>query len=108
MTRITPAEAALLMPFPTRNAEAERIEAIVAEARQARNAAAGARIRGFFLALRSAVTALRNRRETIEQLRLLSDRELTDIGVTRGGIAAAASAAAPLPANDQGDDRRTA
>lgn len=108
MTRITPAEAVLLMPSPPRNAEAERIDAIIAEAREARDAALAARIRGFFLALRSAVTALRNRRETIEQLRILSDRELADIGLTRGGITAAAIAAAPLPANDHGDDRRAA
>ncbi len=90
------------------SAEAERIESIIAEARQARDAAIAARIKGFFHALREVLTTLRNRRETIEQLRGLTDRELVDIGLTRSGIPAAAAAAAPLPANDMADTRRAA
>jgi uncharacterized protein YjiS (DUF1127 family) len=116
MNRITPAEAALLMPSPPRDAKAERIETIIAEARQARDAAFAARISGLFRTLHSALTAIRNRRETIAQLRGLSDRELSDIGLSRGGIVAAAVAAvpaatptvAPTVANDQQDTRHAA
>lgn len=113
MNRITSAEAALLMPQGSlmgagRNAEAERINAIIAEARQARDAAIAARIRGFFHAVREVLTAIRTRRETIAQLRGLTDRELTDIGLTRSGIPAAAAAAAPLPANDMAETRQAA
>lgn len=113
MTRITPAEAALLMPQSSlhgapRNAEAERIEAIIAEARHARDVAIAQRITGFFRVLSDALTAIRTRRETIQQLRALSDRELSDIGLTRHGIPAAAAAVSPLPANDMAETRRAA
>jgi len=108
MNRITSAEAALLMPTAPRNAEAERIEAVIAEARQARDAALAARITGFFQTLRAALTAIRTRRETIEQLRALSDRELADIGLTRGSITATAAAATPIAANDQAETRHAA
>ena len=74
---------------------------VVAEARDAR-----ARViaRGLLAAVRSlrlGLTALRQRRETIAQLRALSDRELADIGVDRGAILAVA-------ANDTVDVRRVA
>lgn len=105
MNRITPAEAALLMPQAPRNAQAERIENILAEARQARDNAIAARITGFFRGLRNAVTAIRTRRETIQQLRILSDRELADIGLTRGNISATAKLVA---ANDQAETRSAA
>lgn len=105
MTRITSAEAALLMPQSPRNAQAERIETIQAEARQARATALAARISGFFQGLRAALTAIRNRRETIAQLRLLNDRELADIGLTRGNITAAARLVA---ANDTTETRDAA
>ena len=113
MTRITPAEAVLLMPHSSligaaRNPEAERIAAIIAEARQARDRALAERISGFFRGLRGALTALRTRRETIEQLRAMSDRELADIGLTRGNIVATAIAATPVAANDQTDARAAA
>ena len=113
MTRITPAEAVLLMPHSSlhgapRNPEAERIAAIIAEARQARDHALAERIRGFFHGLRAALTALRTRRETVEQLRAMSDRELADIGLTRGNIVATAIAATPVAANDQTDARAAA
>lgn len=113
MTRITPAEAVLLMPHSSlhgapRNAEAERITAIIAEARQARDRAMADRIAGFFHGLRVVLTTLRTRRETIEQLRAMSDRELADIGLTRGNITTAAIAATPVAANDQADTRAAA
>lgn len=108
MNRITPAEAVLLMPRSPRNAEAERIETILAEAREARDAALARRIAGFFHGLRAALTAIRTRRETIEQLRALSDRELADIGLTRGNIATSAAAATPIAANDPAAPRQAA
>jgi uncharacterized protein YjiS (DUF1127 family) len=52
------------------------------------------------------LTALRQRRETIAQLRALSDRELADIGLDRGAIPAAA--ARPLAANDASETRHAA
>lgn len=108
-SRITPAEAALLMPFSSGEPpEAQRIRAIVAEARRARDAALAARILAGFRGLRAMLTALRQRRETVAELRALSDRELADIGLTRGGIAGAAAAATPLPANDAQQGRRAA
>lgn len=114
MNRVTPAEAALLMPLSSnhgapRNTQAERIETILAEARQARDVALAARISGFFHALRAGLTAIRTRRETIEQLRILTDRELADIGLTRGTIRSRAAAATPYTAaNDQDVSRNAA
>lgn len=108
MNRITPAEAVLMMPSLPRNAEAERIHAIIAEARQARDAAFAARIGGFIRTLRGALTAIRTRRDTVDQLRALSDRELADIGMTRGNIHRAAAALTPIAANDLAGDRRAA
>jgi len=108
MNRITPAEAALLMPSLPRNAEAERIETIIAEARQARDAAFAARITGFVRVLREALTAIRTRRETVEQLRALSDRELADIGMTRSNIQSAAASLTPIAANDSAGNHRAA
>ncbi len=108
MNRITPAEAALMMPSLPRNAEAERIETVIAEARQARDAAFAARITGFVRLLREALTAIRTRRDTVERLRALSDRELADIGMTRGGIHSAAAELTPMGANDSTGDRRAA
>lgn len=109
-SRITPAETALLMPFSSAPEvpDAARVRALVAEARRARDAALAARIKGFFHGLRAVMTALRQRRETIEQLRALSDRELNDIGLNRAGIAAAATQAVPLPANDAATPQKAA
>lgn len=108
-SRITPAEAALLMPFSAGEpAEAQRIRAVVAEARRARDAALAAHILAGFRGLAALVTALRRRRETVAELKALSDRELADIGLTRGGIEGAAAAAAPLPANDPAEGRQAA
>jgi uncharacterized protein YjiS (DUF1127 family) len=107
-SRIISAEAVLLMPLVPRNDRAEEIRRIIAEARQARDAAIAARVSGFFRALRSAFVARRARRETIEQLSGLTDRELADIGIVRAGIPAAALASVPRPANDQSEIRRAA
>lgn len=107
-SRIISAEAALLMPFAPRNDKADEVARLIAEARHARDAAFAARISGFFNGLRNSLNAMRARRETIEQLRGLSDRELADIGISRSGIAAAALASVPNPANDHADVRRAA
>ncbi|MCX8133516.1 MAG: DUF1127 domain-containing protein [Roseococcus sp.] len=117
-SRITPAEAALLMPLATarRPSEAQQIEAIIAEARRARDAALAERIAAFFRGLCDILATLRRRRETIEELRALSDRQLKDIGVAPGEIEAAAAKATPLPvagsapeaANDTDGTRRAA
>jgi len=108
MNRITPAEAALMMPSLPRNAEAERIHAIIAEARQARDAELASRVTGFIRMLRGALTAIRTRRDTVERLRALSDRELADIGMSRGNINMAAAALTPMAANDLAEDHRAA
>ncbi len=89
--RITAAEAALLLPLP-RSAEAMKIAAVVAQARRERDAAIAARVAGFFRAVRGFLAANRRRDETIATLRALDDRQLSDIGVRRGNIAAAAAA----------------
>ena len=80
--RITSAETALLMPSPSPRG-----------------------LKGLLHSLRAAVTAIRMRHETIAQLRALSDRELADIGLSRGGIA---GVAAPQAANDQSGVGRAA
>lgn len=107
--RITPAEAALLMPAarPAPPSEAQDIEAIIAEARARRDEALFAGIVRFFRALREGIETLRRRHETIAELRRLSDRELADIGVTRGNIETVASAL-PEAANDAAGNRRAA
>lgn len=107
-SRIISAEAALLMPLASRNDKADEIARLIAEARRARDEAIAARISGFFRGLRNALTTLRARRETIEQLRSLSDRELADIGISRSGIVAAAEASIPSPANDHAEVQRAA
>lgn len=107
-SRITQADAAL-MPFtPAEAPDAQRVRAIVAEARRARDAALAARLKRAFHGLRALMTALRQRRETIERLRALSDRELQDIGLSRAGIPAAAAQAVPLPANDAAEPQKAA
>jgi len=63
--------------------------------------APASRLKGMIRTLRVALTALRTRRETIEALRALSDRELADIGLTRGGIVQAALPSA-VPAAAKG------
>lgn len=63
------------------------------------------RLSALIRGLRGALTAMRQRRETIAELRALSDRELADIGLSRGAILAAAQR---VPANDPGTHRRAA
>lgn len=109
-SRIISAEAALLMPYAPRDAKADEIARLIAEARRARDEALTARVAGFFRGLRNALATMRARHETIEQLRSLSDRELADIGLSRSGIQAAAEASIsiPSPANDEAEVRRAA
>lgn len=109
-SRITPAEAALLMPAPrpALPSEAADIAAAIADARHEREAAFGARIGAFFRALADGLTALRRREQTIAELRALSDRELADIGVRRGSIPEVAASTLPEVANDAAGTRRAA
>jgi uncharacterized protein YjiS (DUF1127 family) len=111
-SRITPAEAALLMPraTPARPSEAADIAAAIAEARRVRDEALFARVGAFFTAIAEGLTALRRRGQTIAELRALSDRELNDIGVRRGNIAEVAASALPeaANANDAAGTRRAA
>jgi uncharacterized protein YjiS (DUF1127 family) len=81
------------------------MRARVAEGRGRSSLALARGLQAGFNALRQALTALRLRRETIMQLRALSDRELKDIGLNRGAILSAAGTA---PANDQGSLDRAA
>jgi uncharacterized protein YjiS (DUF1127 family) len=82
----------LFRDFPESNHFAE-VEAIRAQAIQARDAAmaaaVGRAVGGIGKALAAVGSALLSwpqRRATYENLRLLSDRELADIGLTRGDI----------------------
>lgn len=106
--RIIAAEASLLMPSSPRNTEAEEISRLIHEARRARNDAIAARYSALFRGLRKVLSHWLARRETISKLNSLSDRELADIGLSRGGIPAAAQASLPSPANDLAEFRRAA
>jgi uncharacterized protein YjiS (DUF1127 family) len=109
-SRITPAEAALLMPAarPARPSEAADFAAAMAEARHDREVAFTARITGFFRALADGLATLRRREQTIAELRALSDRELSDIGVRRGNIPEVVASTLPEAANDAAGTRRAA
>jgi uncharacterized protein YjiS (DUF1127 family) len=80
--------------FPVSNTPgAAGMDALMAEAYQARDAAIGEGLRrGFaaigrvFAAIGSALVSWPQRRAAYEQLKTLSDRELDDIGLTRGEI----------------------
>ena len=100
-TQTMPSPAAPSTQMPT----TAEIRGRVATGRDARSRTLAQGLRAGIHALRAALTALRLRRETIAQLRLLSDRELADIGLDRGAIPAAAAQA--VPANDR-DGRRDA
>jgi uncharacterized protein YjiS (DUF1127 family) len=90
--RITKEETALLLNLnPTRRAQ--QIEEIRLAALRARDEAIGRAIRGavakVFRALRSAarfIATFPQRRAVFAQLNALSDRELADIGLTRGDL----------------------
>lgn len=73
--------------FPVSNTPGSAgVDALMAEAFQARDAAILAGLRRAFSALWRAVTTWPARRMAYEQLRGLTDRELADIGLTRGDI----------------------
>lgn len=107
-SRITSAEAALLMPATPQGPSARRLEFLLAEARRARDEELIRRVAGFFRGIGRVLAAIRHRHETLRQLRALSDRELADIGLNRGNIGAAAAQAVPLPANDSASGRHAA
>ena len=77
-------------PLPQMPPVAE-MRARVAAGRDRRSLALARAILAGFHTLRQVLTALRLRRETITQLRALSDRELRDIGLNRGAILSAAN-----------------
>lgn len=109
-SRITPAEAAMLMPAPylARLGPAERGEVLVAQARALRAAYILGAITGAFQALGRGVSALRRRNRTADELSQLSDRALADIGVARGNILEIAARPHPQAANDLAGTRRAA
>jgi uncharacterized protein YjiS (DUF1127 family) len=80
--------------FPVSNTPgAAGMDALLAEAYQARDAAIGAGLRRGFAtvgrvlsAVGTALVTWPQRRAAYEQLKTLTDRELSDIGLTRGEI----------------------
>lgn len=83
-----------LFPAATPAPSAAEIDALVAQAVRARDAALAASLRRVFGGLGRALAVVGTtlatwptRRATYEKLRRLSDRELADIGLTRGDIA---------------------
>lgn len=83
-----------LFPATTPAPSAAEIDALVAQAVRARDAALAASLRRVFGGLGRALAVVGTtlatwptRRATYEKLRRLSDRELADIGLTRGDIA---------------------
>jgi uncharacterized protein YjiS (DUF1127 family) len=82
-----------LVPATTQTPSAVEIDAIVAQAVRARDAALAASLRRFFggigqalAAVGAALASWPMRRATYEKLRRLNDRELADIGLTRGDV----------------------
>jgi uncharacterized protein YjiS (DUF1127 family) len=90
--RITSAETALLMPYSAPRQD------VPGDFRPAAAPGAFDGLKRLVHGLRATLTAMRLRRETIAQLRELSDRELADIGLNRSGIG---EAALPVAANDK-------
>jgi uncharacterized protein YjiS (DUF1127 family) len=83
-----------LFPAAPQAPSVAEIDRIVAEATRARDAALAASLRRAFgrlghalAAIGAALVSWPTRRATYEKLRRLSDRELADIGLTRGDIA---------------------
>jgi uncharacterized protein YjiS (DUF1127 family) len=79
--------------FPATLPRADEIAAIRAEAAAARDAAIGnglrrvfAGIGRFFAVVGTSLLEFPERRATFERLRMLSDRELADIGLTRSDL----------------------
>jgi uncharacterized protein YjiS (DUF1127 family) len=90
--RLTERELARLLP-PTRFRDAEERQAILHAAMAARDAAIAEGLRralrtvtGAVAALARAVAAWPSKRRTQAELLQLTDRELADIGLTRGDI----------------------
>jgi uncharacterized protein YjiS (DUF1127 family) len=86
--RITKAEVAFLMP-PPRSPTAEKIDALREAAARAQAAALKASVHGFFNWLGEKLLGWPARARAIAELRGLSDRDLADLGLTRGEIEAA-------------------
>ncbi len=109
-SRITPAEAAMLMPAPyiSRLGPAEHAEMITAQARAMRATIILSAITAAFQALGRGVAALRRRNRTADELSRLSDRALADIGIARGNILEIAARPYPEAANDLAGTRRAA
>lgn len=109
-SRITPAEAAMLMPYPhfDRLGPAERAEVLTARARALRASVILAAITGAFQALARGFTAMQRRNRTAEELSQLSDRALADIGIARGNIHEIAARPFPQAANDVAGTRHAA
>ena len=110
--RITKAEAALLLPSATpssrRMAEVEQLRLAAIAARDAAIAAAFRRASSSLLggigAVIHAVATFPARLATYQALSRLSDRELTDIGMTRYDIGRVFEPGfTPRPANDAGE-----
>jgi uncharacterized protein YjiS (DUF1127 family) len=107
-----------LFPAATKAPASVEIDRIVAEAVRARDEAIARGLRRFFGRLGDALAAVGaalaswpTRRATYDRLRRLSDRELADIGLTRGDIARVfdpdfALPAAPANANTVPAGRR--
>ena len=91
--------------FPTPSPTADEIARLRAEAVAMRDAQSAARLKGAFsgvgrvlAAIGDALASWPQRRATYENLRRLTDRELSDIGLTRGDIARVFDPDCALPA----------
>ncbi len=84
-TRMTKAEAALLLPFP-KTPTADRIEAVRLAAAAARDAALASWLGRAYHRIRDRMADWYQRQLATRELNALSDRELADIGLTRGDL----------------------
>lgn len=83
--RMTKAEAALLLPSP-KTPVADRVEAIRLAAAAARDAAITSWLGRAFHRILDRVLDWQHRQLAMRELYALSDRELADIGLTRGDL----------------------
>ncbi|UFN49567.1 DUF1127 domain-containing protein [Roseomonas sp. OT10] len=81
-TRITKVETALMMPLVANESEPS-LPHLMQQAQKMRDQAFGAKVRGFF----ARIGDFARRQRAMAELRELTDRELADIGLTRGEIA---------------------
>lgn len=110
---ITKVEAALLVPSPTTRTaqETENLRLAAARAHEQETLAsmlrAARQVGSAIAALGTAIATWPARRATYQRLAALSDRELADIGLTRGEIANVFDPGFGLggPANDNGGRR---